>query len=56
VNGVTVCTYVGDFRYRDAHTDRLVVEDVKGIATPVYRLKRKLMQAVWGIEIQEVTA
>lgn len=36
--------------------DVVVVEDVKGVATPVYRLKKKLVQAIHGIEIQEVAA
>lgn len=46
------CTYVADFTY-----DRngvLVVEDVKGAATPEYRIKRKLMLFVHGIEVLEV--
>lgn len=50
-----VCTYVADFRYRkDGET---IVEDVKSAHTakqPVYRLKKKLMLAVHGIEVQEV--
>lgn len=56
VNGVVVGTYVGDARYRDVLRDRLVVEDVKGVRTPVYRLKKKLMRACHGIDITEVDA
>lgn len=33
--------YRGDFSYRDQY-GRLVVEDVKGMITPVFRLKQKL--------------
>lgn len=34
--------YVADFSYREPGNARLVVEEVKGFQTPVYRLKRKL--------------
>lgn len=46
--------YIADFVYqRDGD---IVVEDVKSKAsrTDVYRLKKKLMRHVWGIEVQEV--
>lgn len=45
--------YVGDFRYQDRE-GRTVVEDVKGVKTPVYRLKRKIVEANYGIVITEV--
>lgn len=47
-----VCTYKADFTYVEGGA--LVVEDTKGYRTPVYRLKKKLMKAVHGIEIREV--
>lgn len=54
VNGEKVAAYVCDFRYvRNGET---IVEDVKSAHTrklPVYRLKKKLMKSIWGIEIQE---
>lgn len=52
--GEKVCSYVADFQYFDNTSSRLVTEDVKGMKTPVYRLKKKLMKAVYGIEIAEV--
>lgn len=52
VNGLKICKYVADFVYID--NGREVVEDVKGMKTPTYNLKKKLMKAVHGIEIQEV--
>ena len=52
VNGVKVGTYVADFAYMAS--DRLIVEDVKGVKTAVYRLKKKLMKAIHNIEITEV--
>lgn len=47
------CSYVADFTYTDKH-GKPVVEDVKGAATPEYRIKRKLMLFVHGIEVLEV--
>ena len=53
VGGKKVCRYVADFRYKDRRTGEIVVEDVKGVKTAVYRLKKKLMKALHGIEITE---
>ena len=57
VNGVNVCTYVADFCYHRVTASvcwPFVVEDVKGVRTPAYRLKKKLMRAVYGIEVEEI--
>lgn len=51
VNGEKVGTYIGDFAYIE--NQEVVVEDAKGMKTAVYRLKRKLMKAIYGIEIRE---
>jgi len=52
INGVKVCKYIADFVYqRDGQT---IIEDVKGIRTQTYVIKRKLMKAVHGIDIVEV--
>lgn len=51
VNGEKVGTYVGDFLYIE--DGREVLEDVKGVRTPIYRLKKKLMKALYGIDILE---
>ncbi len=53
VGGVLICTYVADFEFRDSERRR-VVQDVKGVRTDVYKLKKKLMLAVHGIEVIEV--
>ena len=48
----TAVKYIADFTYkRDGH---LIVEDVKGMKTADYILKRKLMLYIHGIQIQEV--
>ena len=46
--------YIADFVYRDTMTEETVVEDVKGMRTEVFRLKKKLMRWRYGIEIKEV--
>ncbi len=45
--------YVGDFAYME--NGQRVIEDVKGVLTPVYKLKRHLL-ALQGVEIKEVKA
>ena len=45
--------YVADFIYSTA-AGAHVVEDAKGMQTPVYRLKKHLMATVHGIHVQEV--
>lgn len=54
VNGVKVATYIADFRYTDCKTNQQVVEDSKGFKTRDYRIKNKLMKALFGIEILEI--
>jgi hypothetical protein len=58
VNGVKVAKYVADFRYDTVPWDyepvETIVEDVKGMPTPVYRLKKKLVEALYGITVQEI--
>ena len=51
--GERAVKYIADFRYKD-HEGETVVEDTKGVRTPVYILKRKLMLRVHGIRIREV--
>lgn len=47
-------TYRADFVY--TIDGEIIVEDVKGYRTEAYQLKKKLMRAVYGIEIAEVKA
>lgn len=54
VNGEKICTYVADFVYEKERQDgswEKIVEDAKGVETPEFKLKKKLMKAVNGIEI-----
>jgi Protein of unknown function (DUF1064) len=54
VNGHRLGFYRADFRYKDVATSCVVVEDVKGVKTAVYNLKKKLVKALYGIEIIEI--
>jgi len=53
VNCKRIGKYIADFKYLDKE-GKIIVEDVKGVKTPVYRLKKKLVKAIYGIDITEV--
>lgn len=47
--------YIADFQYIDVASNRLVVEDVKGWRTDVYKLKRKLFLFIYhDIDFREI--
>lgn len=53
VNGVKVCTYVGDWQYQERVPGgwRHVVEDKKGVQTPAFKIKWALARALYqGME------
>ena len=57
VNGLLICKYRADFQYkrwRNGDDRTQVVEDVKGFVTDLYRIKKRLMKACCGIDVQEV--
>ena len=51
VNGKKCGFYKADFDYIEA--GKRVIEDVKGMKTPVYNLKKKLVKAIYGVDIFE---
>lgn len=53
INDKKVFLYTADFRYRVVGGDE-VVEDVKGVRTPVYRIKKRCVEAYYGITIKEL--
>lgn len=55
VNGIHVCNYTADFRYTDVDTGKEVIEDAKGRRPDGYVVRKKLAQALFGIEVIEVT-
>lgn len=56
VNQRLVCKYIADFRYKtdNALGWKTVTEDVKGMKTREYRIKKKLVEALFNITITEV--
>lgn len=54
VNGVKCGKYIADFEYTWRGTGVRVIEDVKGVRTPVYRLKKRIVEALYKIKITEV--
>lgn len=53
VKNFPVCTYIADFQYLKLGDDIETVEDCKGFRTREFILKKKLMKAVYGIEVFE---
>jgi len=56
VNDAKICYYLADFVYVDSK-GKTIVEDVKSDYTaknPVYRLKKKLVEALYDVFITEV--
>lgn len=54
VNNTKVATYKADFAYDEIKSAQRIIEDVKGVRTPVYRMKKKFVEAQYGIEVREV--
>lgn len=54
IAGQKICKYIADFEYTE--NGKRIVEDVKSTATatPVYKLKKKLVKALHNIDVQEV--
>jgi hypothetical protein len=46
VNDRIVCSYICDFLYIEKN--KLVIEDVKGVQTDVFKIKWKLLQALYS--------
>ena len=54
INDVKICNYIADFRYlleEENGLSKLVVEDAKGILTPEFKLKQKMMKAIHKVFI-----
>ncbi len=59
VHEKAIFTYIADFKYFAKSNGRLqfgveTIEDVKGVRTPVYKLKKRLIEAQFGIKITEI--
>ena len=59
VNDVKICRYIAEFRYKKESNHTItndeyyveVVEDTKGFETQEFKLKKKLMKALYNIDI-----
>jgi hypothetical protein len=58
VNNQKVCQYRADFRYdvvdERGSTIRTITEDVKGMRTDIYKIKKKLVEACYNFKILEI--
>ena len=54
VNDEKICRYIADFKYKivdDDGAETEVVEDAKGFETAEFKIKKKLMKAVYQIDL-----
>ena len=51
INGVHICDYIADFAYWLG--EARILEDTKGMRTPAFAIKAKLMKAVYGVTVIE---
>lgn len=54
MEGRVMFTYIADFMYYDKALSKTIIEDVKGMRTPVYKLKKKLIEKLHNIKITEI--
>jgi len=54
VNGLHICRYIADFEVHWSD-GRVTIEDTKGVETPDFKIKKKLMLAIHGIEVELIT-
>ena len=56
ISGFLICTYRCDFSYISKKDGRFHVVDCKGVRTKDFIIKKKLMKAILGIDVEEVSA
>ena len=54
IDGQLICTYRADFSFDDLVERRHRVVDTKGVITPEFRIKQKLMKAIHNIDVEVV--
>lgn len=58
VHGRLIATYISDFEWDEWDAEHAallrIVADVKGVKTRDYLIKKKLMKAIYGIDIREL--
>lgn len=53
-DGLLITTYKADFCFWDHVADRFRVVDVKGVETKEFRIKKRLMKSLKGIDVEIV--
>ena len=48
-------SYVADFCYNAGANEQLLIEDVKGFRTPMYRWKKRHFEAEYDLKITEIS-
>lgn len=56
VNGVEICRVEMDFSFYDIREKRTRIIDVKGCDNPLSKIKRRLLRAVHGYDVEVVQA
>ena len=56
VQGQKIGSYLADFVYEKVPEGEVVIEDVKGFRTALYRWKKKHVEAQYGIPVTETKA
>ena len=52
---VIICPLLIDFVYFDIYEKKTIVEDVKGVKTQVYKIKKKLFEFIYpNLTIKEI--
>lgn len=51
-NGCKIGKYTADFKFFDIAQDKFVVVDSKGFDTDASKLRRKIVEALYGIEVE----
>lgn len=46
-----ICKYEADFAYKDKF-GKIVVEDTKGVVSPLFKIKKELMLCIHGIDVR----
>lgn len=54
INGKQVGIYIADFHYFDETEKKYVISDAKGIETDVFKIKWKIMKALYSGYIFEI--
>ena len=52
INNKRICRYEPDFIFYDNKQGRFRIQDVKGVVTALFKLKKKLVEATYDIEVE----